>query len=243
MVRQLLRATVGWAAGMAGVAAVWGGGALLVWWAFFRSDNEVAVPSPYAGWIPDCPAELTRVAPVAYGLNPKGTFYRDSHVVSETRRTCQSTDRRERSYTIVLEFSSQPDAVAYLASYVNTFGFPSRYKVWTPSQRIDQITRRSFDSSLAECGEEGKANYADCTVSDGIFVRLGVLVLEVQSEAPGHIFVPPSVNCGTPPKNPKYDRLWEQCMDFAALGPQVEGDAHPSRNQDLMAEMLRRAEQ
>ena len=202
-------------------------------------DKDTLSLSPYAGWVPGCPDGLTESHPSTYTQRPGG-FYAAYNVQSITVRICFSTDGKERTDMTVFEFSNDIDAGAFMADG-RTRGTSGLEASWRPPQRHDEFSRRSFDSALKECADVGRIADAQCKVSDFLDARVGRTVLQVGTGAEGHIYVPPSISCGARPSNPRDQSRWEQCIELAAVGPQVVGDPRQTQNETTMGEMLGRS--
>ena len=202
-------------------------------------DKDTLSLSPYAGWVPGCPDGLTESHPSTYTQRPGG-FYADYNVQSITVRVCFSTERKERTDITVFEFADDTDGAGLMA-HTRTIGKPGFKSSWQPPQRHDEFARRSFDSALTECADVGRIPDAECSVSDFIDVRVGRIILQVGTGAEGHIYVPPSISCGARPSNPRDQSRWEQCLELAAVGPQVVGDPRQTQNETTMGEMLGRS--
>ena len=55
------------------------------------------------------------------------------------------------------------------------------------------------------------------------------------------VYSPPAISCGARPSSPREQTRWEQCLELAAVGPQVVGDPRPTQNETTMGEMLGRS--
>ena len=209
--------------------AITGGGA---------PDRGGGGPSPFAAWIPDCPSGP--VEPLTFVERPGGV-YGDERVISLTSRACFSTDHTERTDFTVYEFVDETAASAHIAGRA-AIGQDGHRPNWRPQQPYDEVVRRAFASTLSECASVGRQNpEAECYVSDLIEVRVGRVVVAVETDAQGHIYAPPSTDCGSRPPNPRDEARWEECLTLASVGPSVAGDARWSRNEATILDILTRS--
>ena len=188
--------------------------------------------SPYAAALLNCPRGKEYVAE----YREIATKYRDFQHgrLTTTQRICD--DGKERTWIVLNEY---PDARTARES-LDGLHFGIKDSDWSEA-RADYSVRIADRSELWECESKEVPARWRCTVSDNLFVQMGRFALHVSTVSPAEVWVPPKpLNCGPPPRDPRHELLWEQCL--ALSGPLVVGTSPTAANELLMSNFVTTAQ-
>ena len=204
---------------------------LIIWIGYLLGVGQRVDSSPYAAALPNCPRGKESV--VEY--REIATKYRDFEhgQLTKTERRCD--DGKERTWIVLSEY---PDARTARES-LDALHFENKDSDWSEA-RADYSVRIASRSELWEC-ESKNNDWRMCVVSDELFAQMSRFVLTVSTSSPAEVWVPPKpLNCGPPPRDPRHELLWEQCL--ALSGPLVVGTSPTAANELLMINFVTTAQ-